>query len=155
MNLIDQCVLLDEQVLRHLTPALGVGAVVVGVDVLFVGERRLVGEHLVIGRLTNRREVADQIAVAVARGPLERVGVEEPVSFTLTDHLARPDERMKELRAFLHGEHARGGPPRLTEHIDPVLSEPVPQSVRDRNGVVDESVEGDRARRVELGVGGS
>ena len=88
----------------------------------------------------------------MARGPVERVGVEDAVGLALADHLAGADERPVQLGAFLHGEHAERGAPRLAEQVDLVLVEAVAQVVGDGDRVVDVAVEGDRVGRVELVV---
>ena len=109
--LIDQGVLTDQQVLRHLTRALGVAGVVVGIHVLLVRQCGLIGEHRRVRRRSGSLKLVDQTLVARRFGPRERVLVEDAVAGQLAHHLAGPDEGPVQIRPLLHGHHAQRRPP--------------------------------------------
>ena len=152
MDLIDEGVLLDEEVLGEATLAFGVPGVVVGVDLVLVGQRCLVVEHAGVRRRADADEFVDEPAVAVGPSPGEGVVVEDAVGRQLAHHLSDADERRVLLRRLLHGEHPQRAAPRLAGEVDGVLPEPVAEVVGDVERVGDDAVERERRGRVERRV---
>ena len=126
---------------------------VVGIDLLLVGQRGLVVEHVGVRRWPAAEQLLDQPAVARLPGPGERVAVEDPVGLGRADHLPDADERAEQLRFALRGEDAEERSPGLPEEVDLVLVEAVDQVLRDVDDVVDGGLGRQRGGRVELVVG--
>ena len=126
---------------------------VVGVDLVFVGEGGLVVEDRPIGRRPDVGEVAGEPIPAGPPRPGEGVAVEDPVGRERAHHLAGADEGPEEVRALLDGQHTEDRAPRLAEQVDPVLAEALAQVVGDGDRVGEVALERDGRGRIELGVG--
>ena len=151
--LIGQGVLGNDEVLREPTVTLGIGGVVIGVDIVLVGQCGLVVEHPVVGRRADSAQLLGKRVVTVLLGPGEGVLVEDPIGLTLADHLPGPDECGIAIGCLRDGEDPEGGSPGLPEQKNLVLVETVAQVVADLDGVVDLPLEGEGVGGVEFGIG--